>query len=86
MAASVASISRIVVLGHSPSWCTFNFTACFDVLHSTVHSHGQVGNFIDTTFAKWELAMNTLHEVNSIKTSLSNTRFVQITKSSQDLV
>jgi hypothetical protein len=37
-------------------------------------------------FAKWELAMNTPHKAKSVETTLSNTRFVQIAKSDQELV
>jgi hypothetical protein len=33
--------------------------------------------------AKLELAMSTLHKVKSVKTALSNTRFIQITKSNE---
>jgi hypothetical protein len=51
-----------------------------------VHTHSWVANFTDTTFTKQELAVNPLHKVKSVKTTLSNTRFVQITKSNQDLV
>jgi hypothetical protein len=58
----------------------------FLISHSTAHSRGRAANITDTTFAKRELAVNTPHEVKSIKATLSNTRFVQITKSSQDLV
>jgi hypothetical protein len=61
-------------------------TACFYVCHSTAHIRGRAANFTDTTFAKWELAVNTLREVKSVKATLSNTRFVQITKSNQDLL
>jgi hypothetical protein len=32
------------------------------------------------------LDMNTLHEVKSVKTTLSNTHFVEITKSNEDLL
>jgi hypothetical protein len=83
--ASVSSISEILVLGRPPSWCILKFTACFDVSHSTAHTRGQEANFTNTTFAKRELVMNTLHKVMSIKTTLSNTSFVQITKSNQGL-
>jgi hypothetical protein len=53
---------------------------------STAHSRGRAANFIDTTFAKREWAVNSLRKVKSVKTTLSDTRFFQITKSHQDLV
>jgi hypothetical protein len=62
------------------------FTACLIVSHSTAHQRGRTANFTDTTFAKRELAVNTLRKVKAIKTTLSTTRFVQVTKSNQDLV
>jgi hypothetical protein len=37
-------------------------------------------------FAKWELAVNTLPKVESVKTTLSSMRLVQFTKSKQDLM
>jgi hypothetical protein len=82
----VSSISSIPVLGRLPSWCTLKFTACFDVSHSTTHTCGQAANFTDTAFAKLELAMNTQHKVMTVKTTLSSTRFVQITKFNENLV
>jgi hypothetical protein len=82
MLASVSSISGILVLGCQPSWCTLKFRACFDISHTC----SQVENFTDTTSAKWEVAMNTPHKVKPVKTTLSNTCFVQITKFNQDLV
>jgi hypothetical protein len=85
MLASVTSISGIPVQGRPPSWCSLKLTICFDVLHSTVHTPGLVANFTNTTFAKQELALNTLRKVKSVKTTLSNTLFIQITKSNQDL-
>jgi hypothetical protein len=86
MMAPATIISGIPVLGRPPSWCTLRFTACFVVCHNTAHNHGRAPNFTDTTFAKRELALNTLSKVKSVKAALSNTLFVQITKSSQDLV
>jgi hypothetical protein len=56
------------------------------VSHITMHNCGRAANFTDTTFAKPELAVNTLLKVKSVKTTLSNTHFVQITKSNQDQV
>jgi hypothetical protein len=52
------------------------------------HTCGQVTNFTNTTFAfaKLTLAMSTLCKMKSVKTALSNTNFVQITKSNQDQV
>jgi hypothetical protein len=73
------SISGILVLGCPPPWCTLNLIACFDVLHSIVHTCGQAADFTDTAFAKWELAVNMLHKVKSVKTTLSNTCFIQNT-------
>jgi hypothetical protein len=58
---------------------------CF-VSYSTEHKRGQAANFIDTSFAKRDLALNALRKVKPIKTTLVNTRFVQITKSIQDLM
>jgi hypothetical protein len=86
MVASVSSISGIPVLGHPPSWCTLIFNICFVVWHNTEHNCGQAASLTDTTFANWELAVNMLHKVKSVKTILSNTYFVQITKSDQDLM
>jgi hypothetical protein len=86
MLASASSISGIPVLGRPPTWCTLKFTACFDVLHSTAHTHGQAADLADTIFAKREMTVNTLHKLKSLKTTLSSTRFVRITKSNQDLV
>jgi hypothetical protein len=48
-----------------------------------VHNRGQAAIFADSTFAKWELAVNTLHKMKSVKTTLSNTDFILITKSNQ---
>jgi hypothetical protein len=84
--ASVSSISGISVLGHLPSWCTLKFTACFHVSHNIAHIHDRAANFTNTTFAKRKLAMNTLCKAKTVKTTLSNTHFIQITKSNQDLV
>jgi hypothetical protein len=49
--------------------------------HSTAHNRGRA-----ETFTKRELAVNTLRKVKSVLSTLSNTRFVEITKSSQDSV
>jgi hypothetical protein len=65
---------------------TLKFTVCFVFLHSTAHNHGWAADFTNGTFAKCDLAVNTLREVKPVKTILSNARFVHITKSSQDLV
>jgi hypothetical protein len=73
-------------VGRPPSCCTLNFTACFIVLHNTENNLGQAAIFTDTTFAKRELAVKTLRKVESVKTILSNTRFIQITKSNENLV
>jgi hypothetical protein len=50
------------------------------------HSGGLAANFAVFTFAKREMTMNTLRKMKSIKTVLSNTCFIQITKSNQYLV
>jgi hypothetical protein len=72
---------------YSLSWLNGSeLTACFNVSHRTAHTRGRGANFTDTTSAKRELAVNILRKVKSVKTTLSSTRFVQITKSSQDLV
>jgi hypothetical protein len=84
--ASVSSISRIPVLGCPSFQCTLKFTVCFFFLHSTAHNHGWAANFTNGTFAKCDLAVNTLHEVKPVKTTLPNACFVHIPKSSQDLV
>jgi hypothetical protein len=65
--------------------CIQVFTACFVVSYSTAHNRGRAANFTDTTFAKRELATKTLRKAKSVKTTLSSIRFVQITKSNQDL-
>jgi hypothetical protein len=67
MLASVSSISIFPLLERLSSWCTLKFTACFDVWHSTLHTRNQAENFTNTTFAKWEMAMNTLHKMKSVK-------------------
>jgi hypothetical protein len=82
MLASVSSVSGIPVLGRPPSWRTLKFAACFVISHSSTHNSGRAANFTDTTFAKREFAVNT----KSVKTTLSNTHFLQITKSNQDVV
>jgi hypothetical protein len=66
--------------------CTLKFIDCFDFSHSTAHTGTLAANFIDTTSAKRELAVNALRKVKGVKSALSNKRFVQITKSNQDLV
>jgi hypothetical protein len=86
MIASVPSISGIPVLGRPSSWCALKFFACFDDSHSSAHNLGQAVNFTDTTFAKWKLTVSTLRKVKSLKDTLSNTCFLQITKSNQGLV
>jgi hypothetical protein len=86
MIAPISNIYGIPVLGCLPSWCSVRFAGRFVVLHSTANNRGWVANFTGSTFAKWELAMNTLHEVKSVKTTLSKTCFFQMTKSNQDLV
>jgi hypothetical protein len=58
----------------------------FVASHSTVHNRSRVASFTDTTFAKRELAVNTLCKVKSVKTTLSSTRSVHIAKLNQDLV
>jgi hypothetical protein len=45
-----------------------DYRSCFSVFVRD----GQVANFTDTTFAKWELAVNTPHKVKPVKTTLSN--------------
>jgi hypothetical protein len=45
----------------------------------TEHNHGRAANSTDTTFARRELAVNTLLKLNSVKSTLSNRRFVQVT-------
>jgi hypothetical protein len=35
-------------------------------LHSTAHNRSWPANFTDTTFVKWELAVNTLCKVKSV--------------------
>jgi hypothetical protein len=76
----VSSISGIPVLGLRHC-CAPKFTASYDGSHSTAAAY-----FTDSTFAILELAVNILRKVKSVKTSLSNTRFIQITKPNQDLV
>jgi hypothetical protein len=53
--------------------------ACLFSPHSTAHTRGRAAKFAITTFAKRELALNTLHKVQTVKTTLSNTRFIPIT-------
>jgi hypothetical protein len=72
MLVSMFSISGIPILGRPPSWCTLKFTDCFDVSHSTVHTHGWTINFNDTNFVKRELAGNTLRKMKSVKSTLPN--------------
>jgi hypothetical protein len=86
MPASVCSISGIQALGRQPSLCTIKFTACSLVSHSTAHNRGRKANFINTTFTKWELTVNTLHKVKPVVTTLATTRFVHITRFNHDLV
>jgi hypothetical protein len=52
----------------------------------TAHNRCRAANFTDTTFTKRELVVNALRKVKSVKTTLCNTPFVQITKSNQDLM
>jgi hypothetical protein len=52
----------------------------FVVLHSTAHNRWWTVNFTHATYAKQELAVNTLCKVKSVKPALFNTCFVQITK------
>jgi hypothetical protein len=75
-----------VIIWIPPSWCTLKFTASFDVSHSIAHTRSQAANFTDATFVKRELAANALRKVKFVKTGLSKTLFIQITKSNQDLV
>jgi hypothetical protein len=86
MLAPVPSISRIRVLGLPPSWYTFMLIACLGILYSNVHTHFRVTNLTYVAIAKQELVMITLRKVKSVKTILSNTHFIQISKSTQDLV
>jgi hypothetical protein len=86
MLASASSICGIPILVHLPSWCTLKFTACFVVLHSTVHNHGRAANFINTTITKWKLAVNALRKVKSIKTTVANAHVILIAKSNQGLM
>jgi hypothetical protein len=55
MLAPVSSISRIPALGRPPSYCTFKFTACLVVSHSTAHTRGRAANFVHITPAKRKL-------------------------------
>jgi hypothetical protein len=82
----VTSITGIPVLGCPPSWCSLKLVVCFDVSHSAAQTHGLAANVTDTTFAKQELAVSTLRKVMSLKATLSNMFFTQITKSNEDLV
>jgi hypothetical protein len=59
---------------------------CFDVLHSTAHTHGLAANFTNIAITTREMTVNTLRKVNPVKPTLSNTLFIYITKSNQDLV
>jgi hypothetical protein len=86
MPASVYSISGISVLGCPPSWSTLKFAACLVVSHSAAHTRGLSANFADTTFAKLEFSVKTLLKVKSVKPTLPDTRFAEVTKSNQDLV
>jgi hypothetical protein len=52
---------------------------------ASAHNRGRAANFTNTTFAKPELAVNTLRKAKFVNASLPNTRFVQITKFSEDL-
>jgi hypothetical protein len=58
----------------------------FSLSQSAAYSGGRAANFAVFTFIKRELTVNTLRKVKSVKTTMSNTRFVQITKSNQDLL
>jgi hypothetical protein len=86
MSASVSSISGIPVLGRPSSWFTLKFIVWLVVSHSTAHTCCRANNFTDISFAKRDLAVNTLRKVKSVKTTPSNGRFVHISKSIQDLV
>jgi hypothetical protein len=61
------------------------FIVCLVLSNSTAHPCGRAANF-DTFFDKRELAENTLRKAKSVKTALSNTRFVYVTKSNQGRV
>jgi hypothetical protein len=54
--------------------------------HSAAHTLGGAVNFAVTTYAKLELAVNTLSNEKSVKTTRSNTRFFPISKYKQDMV
>jgi hypothetical protein len=60
------------------------FLVCFS--NCAANTHGRTAKFAVTAFAKREMAVNTLLKVTSVKTSLSNIRFVPVSKSNQDLV
>jgi hypothetical protein len=60
---------------HSLFWCFTQHCA----------HHGWAANFTDISAGR-ELALNTLRKVKSVKTTLSNTHFLQITKYIQDLL
>jgi hypothetical protein len=62
------------------------FICLFVCWFSAAHNRGRAAKFAVTSFAKRELAVNTLRKVKSVKTFLTNTRFVPITKSNEDLV
>jgi hypothetical protein len=62
------SIFEIPVLGRPQTWRTLKFTVCFEVSHGPGHTRRQATNFTDITFAKRELAVNTLRKVKSVKT------------------
>jgi hypothetical protein len=83
----LVSVSRISGIRHGNvrHLGTLKFTACFDISPSTAYACGRAANFTDNIFAKRELHMNTQRKVKFVKTTLSDTRFVQITKSSEDL-
>jgi hypothetical protein len=73
-----------VIIWIPPSWCTLKFTACFGVSHSTAHARSQAANFTDNNFANRELSVKALRKAKSVKTTVSNTSFVHITKPNQD--
>jgi hypothetical protein len=58
----------------------------FFLSHSAAHSGGLAANFVVLSFAERKLTVSTLRELKSVKTTLSNARFVQITESNEDLV
>jgi hypothetical protein len=84
MIAPVSSISGIPVLGRPPSWCTLRFSACFVVSHAlrTIAAGWQPSL---THFCQTGVGVTTLRKVKSVKATLSNTRFLQITKWNQYL-